>query len=294
MKGKTVIITGATSGIGEQTLIRLAQQGATIGFIGRNLKKCKETRDRARLASGNPAIRYHLADFRSLSQVADVAKEIIAEYPCIDVLINNAGLITQKHEETEDGFELLFGVNHLAHFYLTQLLLPNLRTSDSARIINVASAAFMMAKINFDDLNWGKRRYRSVQAYADSKHANILFTLALAERLKTDDITVNCLHPGVVASNFADGLPIIAKAFAPLMMPFLKSSEKGAATSIYLASSPDVNGVSGQYFVNRKRKPLPSNKSRMADANRLWIQSEEALVLASKDSSFEAPLGASV
>jgi NAD(P)-dependent dehydrogenase (short-subunit alcohol dehydrogenase family) len=225
--------------------------------------------------AGAGAVSGVVADFSSLAAVRKFAKELVAQHGRLDVLVNNAGTGMLERKETADGFEWQFGVNHLAPFLLTNLLLDMLKKSTAARIVNVASMAYRNARLDFDDLQAARKKYNSFGAYGASKLANILFTLELARRLEGSKVTANCLHPGVVATNIFKNLGTLGKVFTILGRPFMLSPTRGAETSIYLASSPDVAKVSGKYFDKCREAPLLPHATDMEAARRLWEVSEQ-------------------
>lgn len=268
MQGKTVLITGANSGIGKVTATALAGMGATVILACRRQPAADAAMADIRAAHPEAKLDFVAIDLASLASVRRAAAEVMARYPVIDVLINNAGLANMKRVETEDGFETTFQVNHLGPFLFTNLLLPALRAGH-ARLINVASEAHRVGGMKWDDLQL-KKGYFVLRAYAQSKLANILFTRALARRVEADGMHVNCLHPGAVATNIWPERNILERAFSSLLRLFLISPEKGARTSIWLASG-DVGGKSnGGYFENCHEKK-PSRTARDdAAAERLW------------------------
>ncbi len=269
MQGKTVVVTGATRGIGFETTRGLAALGARVVMISRDARRTEEQAAVIRTATGNTAVETLQADLSVQADVRRVAGEILDRCPRIDVLVNNAGAVFSSRKETVDGLEMTFALNHMNYFLLTNLLLDRLKASAPARIVNVASAAHTMGKIKFDDLQHA-RSYSGFSAYGDSKLMNILFTYELSRRLSGTGVTANCLHPGFVASGFGKNDSPLMKAGIALMRPFQISAVKGAQTSIYLASSPDVEGVTGKYFSNRRA--VDSNKASydIATAQRLW------------------------
>tara|TARA_Y100000996_G_scaffold82689_1_gene56807 strand:- start:69 stop:920 length:852 start_codon:yes stop_codon:yes gene_type:complete len=274
IKNKNVLITGATSGIGEATAIDLAKKGANIFFIARNNLKAQNLSDKIEFISGKRP-KFFIADLASLKNIKESALEFISLDIPLHVLLNNAGLINNNRKETVDGFEEVFSINHLAYFYLTHLLLDKLKEGTPSRIINVSSGAHAFVKgFNFDDVN-SLKEYKPFKVYGYSKLANILFTKKLSQVLENENIIVNCLHPGVVGTGFGQNNGIFSKILFNLSKPFMRSSEKGAETSIYLCSSPDVSDVSGQYFYNCKIAKTTSWANNQEDADRLWDLSKE-------------------
>jgi NAD(P)-dependent dehydrogenase (short-subunit alcohol dehydrogenase family) len=266
MQGKTVVITGATSGIGEVAAVALARAGARIVMVARDAVRADVTM--ARLAGQGHTV--HLADLSRLSEMKRVAAEIAARETRIDVLINNAGALFNTREVTEDGLEKTFATNHLAYFVMTALLLPRLKATPGARIVSTASDAHRGAKLDFADLQ-SARRYSGFSVYGRSKLMNILFTRELARRLDGSGVTANCLHPGFVATRFGDRSGGIMSVAIRMAKPFAGlSPEKGAETIIHLASSPDVANVSGQYFYKRKIATPTAEAQDDESAKRLW------------------------
>jgi NAD(P)-dependent dehydrogenase (short-subunit alcohol dehydrogenase family) len=269
LRGRVCLVTGATHGIGRATAEALAKMGATVLVHGRDsLVVGVVCREISRTAGGG--VSGVVADFGSLEAVRRLAKEIAAQHGRLDVLVNNAGTGMMERKETADGFEWQFGVNHLAPFLLTNLLLDILKKSAAARIVNVASMAYSRARLDFDDLQAARKKYNTFAAYGQSKLANILFTLELARRLEGSKVTANCLHPGVVATNIFRNLGTIGKVFSIVGRPFMISATKGAQTSIYLATSPDVAKTSGKYFDKSKEALLLPHATDMEAARRLW------------------------
>ncbi len=277
MAGKTVLVTGGTGGIGKATAIGLARLGARVGITGRDLTRAQAAVADIAATSGNPAVDAFAADMSAQAEVRRLAREVLNTYPHLDVLVNNVGGFWATRRLTADGVEHTFAVNHLAPFLLTDLLLDRLKASGPARIVTVSSGAQAMGKIDFDDLQ-GARGYSGQQAYNQSKLANVMFTYALARRLEGSGVTATVLHPGVVRTAFAAEDPSpLWKVVLPLMRPFLKTPEQGAATSIYLASSPEVEGVTGKYFANSKPRTSSKASYDTAAADRLWQISVELL-----------------
>ena len=271
MQGKTVIITGATSGIGEVAAVRLAEQGARIVFTARNQSRAEDTL--AKLKRANPAADHavHMADLSTLAEMKRVGAELARE-PEIDVLVNNAGALFNKRQETADGLEMTFAVNHMAYFVITNLLLPKLKPG--ARIVTTASNAHRGAKINFDDLQ-SRRGYIGFPVYSKSKLANILFNRELARRVP-QGVTANALHPGFVATRFGDNSGGLMRTVLKVAKPIgAISPEEGAKTIIYLAASPEVANVTGEYFYECKITAPTREAQNDADARRLWEMSEQ-------------------
>jgi NAD(P)-dependent dehydrogenase (short-subunit alcohol dehydrogenase family) len=266
MQGKTVVITGATSGIGEVAAVALARAGARIVMVARDAARADATM--ARFAGQGHTV--HLANLSRLSEMKRVAAEIAAGETRIDVLINNAGALFNTREVTEDGLEKTFATNHLAYFVMTALLLPRLKATPGARVVSTASDAHRGAKLDFADLQ-SSRRYSGFSVYGRSKLMNILFTRELARRLDGSGVTANCLHPGFVATRFGDRSGGITSFAIRMAKPFAGlSPEKGAETIIHLASSPDVANVSGQYFYKCKIATPTAEARDDESAKRLW------------------------
>ena len=281
LTGQTILVTGATHGIGRATAEALAKLGASVVVHGRDSAivgaVCRATLRVARGGQVNGAV----ADFASLKSVRRMADEIAAQHPRLDVLVNNAGTGATQRRTTADGFEWQFGVNHLAPFLLTNLLLPTLTKSAPARIVNVASMAYRRAVLDFDDLQWERRKYQNLQVYSASKLANILFTLELARRLSGTRVTANCLHPGVVATNIFSSMGGRAgKVFGFLLRPLLLSPAAGAKTTVHVASAPELATVSGRFFDKSRETALDPNAQDAAAARRLWELSEQLVARA--------------
>jgi NAD(P)-dependent dehydrogenase (short-subunit alcohol dehydrogenase family) len=285
LAGKVCLITGATSGIGAVTAEALARQGARVVLVGRSAEKCARTREQIQARTGNPDVETLLADLSSQQQVRQLAQDFRDRHARLDVLVNNAGGLWMKRQETAEGLEMTFAVNHLAYFLLTNLLLDRLRASAPARIVNVASAAHRRAVLRFDDL-MGQKSFNGWRAYKRSKLANLLFTYELARRLEGTGVTANALHPGWVATGFAShNNGWFGGVFQVASRLFALRSEKGARTVIYLATAPEVANVSGQYFV--KCRPVRSSRASRdsAAAERLWAVSEELTKLVEPSAS---------
>jgi NAD(P)-dependent dehydrogenase (short-subunit alcohol dehydrogenase family) len=272
MQGKVVVITGATSGIGEVAAQRLAGMGARIVLVARDRTRGEAAV--ARLRSGGTSISHaiHYGDLSRISEMKRLAMEIAAAEPRIDVLINNAGAMFGSRQLTEDGLERTFATNHMAYFVLTQGLRERLLASAPARIVNTASDAHKGRALDFEDLQSAKR-FSAVNVYGRSKLCNILFTRELSRRWGGKGVTANCLHPGFVATRFGDGTGRLLSCVMSVAKLFAISPEKGAETIVYLASSPDVAGVSGEYFY-QCRPAMPTAEARDdTAAERLWMES---------------------
>jgi retinol dehydrogenase 14 len=270
MTGKNVLVTGGTAGIGKATAVGLAALGARVGITGRDRIRAEAAAADIRAGSGNPAVDAFTADMSSQAAVRSLAGQVLDAYPRLDVLVNNVGGFWAHRHVTADGLEHTFALNHLGPFLLTNLLLDRLKASAPARVVTVSSGAQATGRIDFDDLQ-GSATYSGQRAYNASKLANVMFTYELARRLEGTGVTATVLHPGVVRTNFgAEDQAAFFKVVLPLVRPFMKTPAAGAATPIYLASSIEVEGVTGRYFA--KRKPKASNKVSYdtAAAARLW------------------------
>lgn len=278
MTGRTVVVTGGNSGIGQATAVGLARAGARVVITARDERRGAAAVDAIKDESGSQSVELAVFDLASLASVRAGAAELLERCPSLDVLVNNAGIVLTDRRLSEDGFEMTFAVNHLGPFLLTLLLLDRVTKSAPARIVNVASTAHKGARrgLDFDDIQ-SERRYGGMQAYSRSKLANILFTAELAKRLAGTGVTANSLHPGTVATGYGrDGDASGFLAFGlKVIKPFILTPARGARTSIYLASSPEVAGVSGEYFV--KCRPGRTTKAARDEeaASRLWTLSEE-------------------
>lgn len=272
MDGKVCLITGATGGIGLETAKALGRLGATVVLVGRDPARTQAAVDAVNQAVAGARVDTILADLSSLQAVRALADTFLSRYSRLDVLLNNAGLIIDQRQVTVDGLEATLATNHLAPFLLTHLLLDTLKASGPARVINVSSDVHRIGKLDFNDLQ-SERRYDGFRVYATSKLANLLFTHALAKRLEGTPVTTNAVHPGVVRSGFGHNTQGYFRWIVKLGGPFFLSAAGGARTSIYLASSPEVDGVSGKYFIRcRKRKPSAAARDD-ALAEQLWRES---------------------
>lgn len=274
LAGKVCLVTGATGGIGLITAQTLAAQGATVVLVSRSAAKCAETAARITAQTGNAHVSYLAGDLSSMAQVRTVAEHFLAQHARLDVLVNNAGAVFSSRQVSADGYEMTMALNHLNYFYLTQILQERLLASAPARIINVSSDAHKMGSIRFDDL-MSERGYNSFSVYSMSKLANVLFTYELARRLEGSGVTANALHPGFVASNFGRSNGGVWNMFMPVVQLFAISPEKGAATSLHLATSPAVAGVTGQYFDKQRAVASSPASHDTAAQRRLWEVSEE-------------------
>jgi len=269
MQGKVCLITGGTNGIGKITAQELARMGMTVVIVGRNAEKTAQVIQEIRAATGSQNVESLLADLSSQQDIRRLASDFKSTYTRLDILLNNAGGVFAERQLSVDGIEMTFAVNHLAYFLLTNLLLDRLKASAPSRIINVSSNAHTRASIDFDNLQ-GEKAY-SFGAYGNSKLANILFTIELARRLEGTDVTVNALHPGFVNTGFGKNNGGLMFKLMGVLVPLIaRSPEKGAATSIYLASSPDAASVSGKYFVDSKVAAAAPQATDMTVATKLW------------------------
>jgi len=271
MQGKVVLITGATSGIGKETARALAEKGARVVMINRNPPKAEEVAEELR-RTATGSVELLKGDMSSFASIREAAADALERFPRIDVFISNAGVFRARRHESADGLEEVFAVNHLAPFLLTNLLLERLKASTPSRVVIVASEAHRGATLDYEDLLL-ERRYGAWKSYSRSKLSNIMFTYALARRLEGSGVTANCLHPGFVATRLGSGNKIPIRPVYILLRPFTISPKKGAETSVFLASSPDVDGVSGKYF-DQKRESRSSRVSHDEEGQELlWEMS---------------------
>jgi len=269
MQDKTCLITGGTSGIGQDTALQLARLGARVIVVGRSQTRLENTVQMIRDQSGSDQVDFLLADLSSQREVRALVATFKKSHDRLDVLVNNAGAIFAKRELTEDGLERAWALNHMAYFILTLELLDLLKSSAPARIINVASGLHTKGEINFDDLN-SETTYKAWDVYSNSKLANVLFTYALAKRLEGSGVTANCLHPGVVATGFGHNTSGPLKWLMTALSPFLISAKKGCVTSVYLASSAQVEGVTGKYFVKSRETASVAQSHDTDLQEKLW------------------------
>ena len=279
MGDRTVLITGGTGGIGRATAIRLASMGARVGITGRDVGRAQRAAAEIASESGGSIVDAFGADMSSQAAVRRLADEVLAAYPRLDVLLNNVGGFWSHRHLTADGLERTFALNHLAPVLLTSLLHDRLIASAPARVVTVSSGAQSMGKIDFDDL-MGERNYSGQRAYNQSKLANVMFTYELARRLEGTGVTATALHPGMTNTAFSAEDP--SRAFAPLvavMRPFMRTPERGAETSVYLASSPEAHGLTGRYFANRKARESHKSSYDTTTTARLWQVSTDLIGL---------------
>jgi NAD(P)-dependent dehydrogenase (short-subunit alcohol dehydrogenase family) len=273
MNGKIVVATGATSGIGEKAVEALARMGARIVFVARDRDRAESTLRRLEAAGPGLGHQSHLADLSLMREASWVAEEIAASTPRVDVLVNNAGAIFSDRRVTAEGLERTFALNHMSYFIVTNRLLDNVKAAPAGRIVSTASRAHQGPQLDFADLQSAKS-YGGLRAYQRSKLANVLFTRELARRLQGEHVTANCLHPGVVASRFANEAGGWVSPVIGLFKWLMISPEQGADTIVYLASSPEVASISGEYFAKRKIVATSVAAGDMAAAKRLWDVSE--------------------
>jgi len=273
VKNKICLITGSTSGIGKATAASLAAKGAIIIISGRNEEIGEQVAMEIKSRMTNHNIFFEYGDLSNLQSVVDLAYRLNKNYPKLDVLINNAGSFTEKRQYTKDGIEMQFGINHIAHFLLTNLLMPALKKSDAARIINVSSNAHYRGTINFEDL-YGEQNYAPFRIYAQSKLANVLFTYELSRRLAEDNlnhITTNVLHPGEVKTQIAEkNGNTFYKIGWKLAKPFLQSIEQGSTTTVHLASAKQMEGKTAEYWSKMKKTKSSKISYDEQVADRLW------------------------
>ncbi|MFS1514077.1 SDR family oxidoreductase [Chengkuizengella sp. SCS-71B] len=282
MNGKIALITGANSGMGLATTTEIAKKGATVIMLCRNKQRGEAALETAKQHSGSQNIELMICDLGSLESIRTFVSQFKEKYYKLDILINNAGVISLKRELTSDGFEMQLGINHLGHFLLTNLLLESLNNAEEARIINVSSGAHKIGKIDLQD-PFLTKRYGLMKGYAQSKLANILFTKELSKKLSNTNITVNALHPGAVATNIGVNRKTgFGKNLIKLVKPFFLSPEEGAATAIYLATSDEVKDTTGEYFYKKKIAFVSKVAQDNELAKKLWTWSEKQVFLTPK------------
>ncbi|UOQ83539.1 SDR family oxidoreductase [Gracilibacillus salinarum] len=275
MKQKTAIVTGANSGMGLSTTMELAQKGYHVIMACRNSERGEKALQHVKQQSQTNSVELMTCDLGSLENIRSFADQFKQRYQTLDVLVNNAGVVSLKRETTSDGFESMIGVNHLGHFLLTNLLLEPLKNAEQGRIVTVSSGAYKAGNIHFKDPHLTKR-FNVVKGYSQSKLANILFTRELADRLQNTSVTANCLHPGAVSTdlgvNRKNGF---GKTVHAMLRPFFLTAAEGSDTAVYLATSPDVTDISGEYFYKRQIASIPAKAKDKALAEKLWKWSEQ-------------------
>jgi NAD(P)-dependent dehydrogenase (short-subunit alcohol dehydrogenase family) len=280
VKGKTILVTGATSGIGLEASVELARRGARLVLVGRDPEKTRRSVDDVKARGNSSDVTSLLCDFASQASIRKLAADYRAAHDRLDVLVNNAGAVYKSRTVTVDGIEATFAVNHLGYFLLTNLLLDLLKKSAPARIVCVASAGHYRGTMNFDDLGYERGGYFIMRAYGRSKLGNVLFAAELSRRLAGTGVTANSLHPGGVATNIWTGAPNYAKPLINfLLRPFLISAQQGGETIVQLAADPAVEGVTGKYFSNKKPKTPSALARDEALARRLWDESARLVKL---------------
>lgn len=279
MQGKTVLVTGATNGIGEVTALELARMGAHVVLVSRSAERCQASVDKIRTATGSSAVEYIAADLSELAGVHQAAEEFLARHQALDVLVNNAGAYFNERRLSRNGYEMTFALNHLSYFLLTHLLLDALHAAGSvngeARIVNVSSDAHKVGALNFDDMLRREKKYSGFGVYGESKLMNVMFTYALARRLENSTVTANVLHPGFVRTGFGRNNGGLLNTVFGFLQIFALTPEQGAETNIHLASSPEVKGISGQYFTKKRAVESSSASYDRAAQERLWQLSAE-------------------
>jgi retinol dehydrogenase 12 len=277
MKNSICLITGATEGVGKVTALELAKKGFTIVVAARNASKAEALKKEIQTSTGNAGCDYIVADLGSLGQVGQLAEAFRRRYSTLDVLINNAGVFLPTRTETEDGYEMMFQVNYLSPFLLTNLLLEELQKSEQGRIINMSSSVYAMGKFEPDNLQ-SEKHFSALGTYAATKLFVLMFTEELARRLKATSVTANAVHPGIIRTRMMLEAPGALRLVSYLSLPFSISPSKGAQTSVYLASSPDVKGISGQYFTKSKRAAVKNKFDTAENRTLLWDLSLNAAV----------------
>ena len=271
MNDKVCIVTGSNSGIGRETARGLAQRGFHVVLACRDVGKAEAARKDISATTGQRAVEVMPLDLASHSSIRNFAASFAASHDRLDVLVNNAGVWMTSRGTTKDGLEMTFGVNHVGTALLTQELLPLLRRSAPARIVVLSSALHYRGVMGWDDLQFERRKYSTLAAYNQSKLANVLFTKALARRLAGSGVTVNAVHPGLVLTELFRDYP---RLMVKLMSPFMKTPEQGAACSLHVATAPELDGVSGEYFENSRTRPSARAARDEAAQDRLWTLTE--------------------
>ena len=274
LENKVCLITGATNGIGEEAAKELNKMGAEIVFVARNEEKGEQLKAELKEATGKEPTMI-LANLSSQAEVKSAAEKFLSMEKPLDILLNNAGIMNRERNITEDGLEEVFSVNHLAYFTFTLMLIDKLKSTEGSRVVNVASGAHQFVKeMNFGDLQ-SEKVFKPMQVYGQSKLANILFTKSLANKLADHGVTVNCLHPGFVSTGIGSNNKGIWNILMSLARPFARKTDKGAETSVYLCSSPEVKDVSGEYFVDCKIEKVSDAAKSSDQADKLWKISSE-------------------
>lgn len=274
LENKVCLITGATNGIGEEAAKELNKMGAEIVFVARNEEKGEQLKAELKEATGKESTMI-LANLSSQAEVKSAAEKFLSMEKPLDILLNNAGIMNRERNITEDGLEEVFSVNHLAYFTFTLMLIDKLKSTEGSRVVNVASGAHQFVKeMNFGDLQ-SEKVYKPMQVYGQSKLANILFTKSLANKLADHGVTVNCLHPGFVSTGIGSNNKGIWNILMSLARPFARKTDKGAETSVYLCSSPEVKDISGEYFVDCKIEKVSDAAKSSDQADKLWKISSE-------------------
>lgn len=276
LKGKTILVTGATEGIGKAAALDFSRRGATVVIVGRNPEKTERVRSEIEQASGNP-VESILGDLALVSENRRVAREFLAKHDRLDVLVNNAGALFQSRKLTAEGFEMTFALNHLAYFVLTNELLDVLKKTPGARIVSTSSGAHASGKLDLDDIAVRSKRYFGFEVYGSSKLANILFTRELARRLEGTGVTVNCFHPGFVHTGFGSANGFVSPFIKVGAVLFGRSPEKGAETLIWLATSPEAASFTGEYFMDKKTSRRTRKAKSDELAKQLWDLTEGLL-----------------
>jgi NAD(P)-dependent dehydrogenase (short-subunit alcohol dehydrogenase family) len=275
LAGRVVVITGATGGIGKETAVGLASRGARVIMVGRDPARTAAAVDEVKQRSESTTVESALADLSSIKAVRGLAAELHARTDRIHILVNNAGAIFMKHHVTDEGLEQTFALNHMSYFLLTELVLDLLERGAPARIVNVASNGHTRGRIHLDDLQIERRRYGGIGAYCDSKLMNVMWTYELARRLDPAKITANSVHPGAVATGWAQNDPSWFKIAVKIAQPFLLTAEEGARTSIHVATDPELAGVTGKYFASSRAKRSVKRSYDESVQKQLWQKSEE-------------------
>ena len=274
LENKVCLITGATNGIGEEAAKELNKMGAEIVFVARNEGKGEQLKAELKEATGKEPTMI-LANLSSQAEVKSAAEKFLSMEKPLDILLNNAGIMNRERSITEDGLEEVFSVNHLAYFTFTLMLIDKLKSTEGSRVVNVASGAHQFVKeMNFGDLQ-SEKVFKPMQVYGQSKLANILFTKSLANKLADHGVTVNCLHPGFVSTGIGSNNKGIWNILMSLARPFARKTDKGAETSVYLCSSPEVKDISGEYFVDCKIEKVSDAAKSSDQAEKLWKISSE-------------------